>query len=83
MELLHLSARLSSPDLLEASEGRSEERKQSVFSFGAGCHRPLLSTTSPGGGVLASVLVTHRSRGILVRMVRALATFQPSHSSCS
>lgn len=32
MELLHLSARLSSPDLLEASEGRSEERKQSVLS---------------------------------------------------
>ena len=47
MELLHLSARLSSPDLLEASEGRSEERKQSVLSaLGPGAkasavnHRP-------------------------------------------
>lgn len=56
MEILHLSARLSSPDLLEASEGSSEkEETVCSFSFGAACHRPLLPTTGPGSGVLASV----------------------------
>ena len=75
MELLHLSARLSSLDLLEASEGRSEERKLFYQLWGR-VPRPLLSTTGPGRGCWPpSVLATHRSRGILVRMARALATF--------
>lgn len=77
MEILHLSARLSSPDLLEASEGSSEKRKQSVLSalvpHATGlCCQPQAQEV---GCWPLSVLATHRSRGILVRMVWALATF--------